>query len=185
MHNLGELYLSPFLAVDHLRTSLRLNVGFIIKESIGYSRVFPFDYNQIHLEPDLDLVKFKGTAEITRTPQGLLVQADLSALLAGECGRCLKSLLIPLRTKFTELYALSQRHVTESGLILPEDGHIDLEPLAREYLILEIPINRICKPDCKGLCSVCGENLNLVDCGHHPENIDPRFSILKNLLSDT
>lgn len=170
--------------MDHLRTPLRLNVGFIIKESIGYSRVFPFAFPHLHFDPDLDLVQFSGQAEITRTPQGLLVQADLSALYAGECGRCLTPLAIPLHTKFAELYALSQRHVTDSGLILPEDGHIDLEPLAREYLILEIPINNICKPTCKGLCPVCGENLNKIDCGHHPQEIDTRFSVLKNLLSD-
>ncbi|HNB50802.1 MAG TPA: DUF177 domain-containing protein [Anaerolineales bacterium] len=170
--------------MDHLRTPLRLNVGFIIKESIGYSRSFPFEYDHIHFEPDLDLVKFHGTAEITRTPQGLLVQANLYGLYAGECGRCLKPLPFPLHAKFAELYALSQRHVTESGLILPEDGHIDLDPLAREYLILEIPINQICEEDCKGLCPVCGENLNQRDCGHRPEDIDPRFSVLKNLLSD-
>jgi uncharacterized protein len=171
--------------VDHLRTPLRLNVGFIIKESIGYSRVFPFDYNQIHLEPDLNLEQLTGSAELTRTPQGLLVQANLNALLAGECVRCLTPLSVPLKTQFAELYALSRRHVTESELILPEDGHIDLGPLTREYLILEVPINPTCKSDCKGLCPVCGENLNEVDCGHHNEDVDPRFSELKKLLSDS
>ena len=168
--------------MDHFRTPLRLNVGFIIKESIGYSRIFPFDYDQIHFDPDLDLEKLTGTAEITRTPQGLLVQANLFALLASECGRCLTPLSVPLNAQFAELYASSQRHVTESGLILPEDGHIDLEPLAREYLILEVPINHICKPDCKGLCPVCGENLNERACGHQNEDLDPRLSALKKLL---
>lgn len=171
--------------MDHLRTPLRLNVGFIIKESIGYSRSFPFAYHQIHLEPDLDLERLNGSAEITRTPQGLFVQANLTALLGGECARCLTPLSIQLKTQFAELYALSQRHVTESGLVLPEDGHIDLDPLAREYLILELPINPTCKPDCKGLCPVCGGNLNEVDCGHRNEDIDTRFSALKNLLSDS
>ena len=170
--------------MDHFRTPLRLNVGFIIKESIGYSRIFPFNYNQFILHPDLGLEKLTGNVEITRTPQGLLVQASFSALLAGECGRCLKPLSVSLHTQFAELYALSQRHVTESGLILPEDGHIDLEPLTREYLILEVPINQICKPDCKGLCPLCGENLNEMDCGHRKEDIDPRFSVLKKLLPD-
>ncbi len=171
--------------MDHFRTPLRLNVGFIIKEFIGYSRVFPFDYDQIHLEPDLDLEKLTGNVEITRTPQGLLVQANLTALIAGECGRCLKALSIPIHTQFAELYALSQRHVAEEGLILPEDGHIDLDPLAREYLILEVPINQICKPDCKGLCPVCGENLNERDCGHQNEVVESGFSVLKKWLPDS
>ncbi len=46
---------------------------------------------------------------------------------------------------------LMRRSVTESNLILPEDGHIDLEILVREYMLLEIPISPLCSPDCKGL----------------------------------
>ena len=170
--------------MDYLRTPLRLNVGFIIRESVGYNRVFPFDFLRVHLEPDLDLEQLKGGAEISRTPQGLLVQVKLSVVMATECVRCLAPVQITLSTQITELYALSQRHVTESGLILPEDGHIDLGPIAREFIILEIPINPLCKVDCKGLCLTCGENLNEKDCGHRDPNIDPRFSVLKNLLTD-
>jgi len=51
-------------------------------------------------------------------------------------------------------------------LIMPEDGHIDIEPLVREYMVLEIPINPVCKPACKGLCPVCGEDLNQATCEH-------------------
>jgi uncharacterized protein len=170
--------------VNHFKTPLRINVGFIIKESAGYSRAFPFDFHNIHLEPDLDLEHLFGSAEITRTPQGLLVQAKLKVTFPSECGRCLTPLNLELSTQFTELYALSNRHVTDSGLILPEDGHINLGPLARECIILEIPINPTCRPDCQGLCSICGENLNETNCGHRNEELDPRFSVLKNLLTD-
>ena len=71
--------------------------------------------------------------------------------------------------------------MTESGLLVPEDGQIDLEPLLREYALLEFPISPVCKPDCKGLCPVCGENLNRTDCGHRPETDSP-FAVLKDLL---
>jgi uncharacterized protein len=67
-------------------------------------------------------------------------------------------------------------------LLLPEDSHIDLAPLIREFALLEIPISPICKPDCKGLCPVCGENLNETDCGHRPESNDSPFAVLKDLL---
>lgn len=49
---------------------------------------------------------------------------------------------------------------------IPEDGNIDFGPILREYLLLEMPIKPLCKPDCKGLCTVCGENLNLTTCEH-------------------
>ena len=64
------------------------------------------------------------------------------------------------------MYAFSTRSTSDSNLLVPEDGNIDLEWLVREYLLVEVPISPLCKPDCKGLCSVCGENLNLNVCEH-------------------
>jgi uncharacterized protein len=87
-----------------------------------------------------------------------------------------------LKWGFTELYAFNKKSETDSGLLLPDDAQIDLQPLLREYALLEIPIKPICRPDCKGLCPVCGENLNETDCGHRPEESDSPFSTLKNLL---
>ncbi|NCP16799.1 DUF177 domain-containing protein, partial [bacterium] len=77
-----------------------------------------------------------------------------------------------------------ERSVTDSGLILPEDGYIDLEPLMREYALLEVPISPVCKPDCKGLCPVCGEDLNLVNCGHQAGGSESPFAALKPLLGE-
>lgn len=74
--------------------------------------------------------------------------------------RCLTNFDQLLHATFEELYAFDKRSVTESGLILPEDANIDLGPLVREYLLLEMPISPVCRPDCKGLCPICGANLN-------------------------
>jgi len=152
------------------RHPLRLNVGFIVSQAIGYSRDFNFDFPQIHLQPDLDLTNLAGVVRIGRTPQGLLVQCKFSAFLNSECVRCLNEAQISLQTDFSELYAFSQRSVSESGLILPDDGNIDLEPMLREYLVIEIPISPLCKPECKGLCLVCGEDLNVTQCEHQVEH---------------
>ena len=166
------------------RNPLRLNVGFFVNQSIGYSRDFPFQFPTLRLEPDLDLLNLAGTARITRTPQGLPVQLRMHATLQSECARCLTEIEQPLEISFTELYAFSPRTVTESGLILPEDGHIDLAPLVREYMLLEIPISPLCKPDCLGLCPVCGESLNENSHHHDEESIDPRLEALKKLLDE-
>ncbi len=161
---------------------LRLNVGFIIHQNIGYSRDFIFDIEQIHLQPDLDLKNLTGTARVTRTPQGLPVQVKMHATVHAQCVRCLEEFDLPLDIEFTELYAFSQRSVTDSDLILPEDAHIDLEPLVREYMLVAIPMSPLCKPDCKGLCPICGENQNNTTCNHDVEDIDPRLAVLKSLL---
>ena len=125
---------------------------------------------------------FTGTARFDRTPQGLILQADFAGTSGLECARCLEAFVQPLRWSLTELYAFDHRSITDSNLLVPEDGQIDLEPLLREYALLEIPINPICKPDCKGLCPMCGENLNLVDCGHRNVSTDSPFVALKDLL---
>jgi uncharacterized protein len=161
---------------------LRLNVGFIIHESVGYCRDFPIDIPAIRLAPDLILNNLSGVVRVTRTAQGLLVQVKLRAEGEAECGRCLDSFSQTLETDFTELYAFTPNSVTESGLLVPENGKIDLAPLAREEMLLAYPISPVCKPDCKGLCPICGENLNQATCNHENDDIDPRLDTLKSLI---
>jgi uncharacterized protein len=67
------------------------------------------------------------------------------------------------------MYAFSPRSVAENGLILAEDANIDLEPIVREYLLVEVPINPLCRPDCKGLCTICGADLNETTCEHQSQ----------------
>lgn len=168
--------------VDESRHALRLNVGFIVGLPVGSSREFLFDFPSLHLPPDLDLSQLSGSARVTRTPQGLYLQVKMQAVVQTECVRCLDGIQLPLRVDFADLFAFTSRTVSESGLILPEDGYIDLAPMVREYMLLEIPINPLCTPDCKGLCAICGENLNESPHNHNEEVIDPRLAILKNLL---
>jgi len=164
------------------RRPFRLNVGFIIHEDVGSVCEFPFDFEKIKLSDDLELRNFSGLVNIGRTPQGLLVTGKLEAGTTLDCVRCLKSFSHSMDWEMTEMYAFNEKSVSDSGLIVPEDAQIDLEPLIREYALLEIPINPICKPDCKGLCPECGQDLNMKDCGHHPGMDGSSFSVLKDLL---
>lgn len=133
------------MSVENSRSLLRLNVGFIIHEQIGYSREFPFEIPFVHLPPDLDLTNLAGTARVTRTGQGLLLQVKMRALISAECVRCLKDFDQPLTVDFTELYAFTKDQVTESGLLVPETGKIDLATLLREEFLLAIPISPLCR----------------------------------------
>lgn len=163
---------------------LRLNVGFIVAQSAGYSRDFTIEIPQVRLPPDLVLTDLAGDVRVSRTPQGLLLQTNLQGNTNLDCVRCLEPFSATLHANFTELYAFSRRNVTESGLLFPDDGHIDLLPLLREYMLLELPISPLCRPECEGLCPICGENLNLTTCNHEEEPADPRLEVLKKLLED-
>jgi uncharacterized protein len=170
--------------MNNLTAPLVLNVGFISQQSIGYNRVFYFDLPELVLQPDLKLRQVEGEIEFSRTSEGLLAQGKFQAVVDATCGRCLCDFEQVLITDFTELFTFPSHVREDTELVYPEDGQIDFGPILREYMILEIPINPVCKQDCKGLCSVCGNNLNTEPCDHELDSIDPRMSVLKSLLDD-
>ena len=163
---------------------LRFNVGHIIHETPGYTKSISFEFPFYELGDDLTVKDFKGTVHFSRTQKGCLLQGQLEATTATICSRCLDATLTQTESEFTELYAFDHRTETESGLIVPEDGYIDITELSREYLLLDAPTTPLCKPDCAGLCPICGENLNHGTCDCKTDAIDPRMAKLKDLLDD-
>ena len=164
------------------RRPFRINVGFIIHEEIGYSCEFPFEFDEIKLGNDLELRAFIGSVSVGRTPQGLLVTGKFSAGTTLECVRCLNPYNQSLTWDMTELYAFNQKSMSESELMVPENAQLDLEPIIRGDALLESPVSPICRTECKGLCPVCGQDLNVRDCGHRPQEDDSPFSVLKKLF---
>jgi uncharacterized protein len=158
---------------------MRINVGFLLNQPKGTYRDFPFDLPGIELSKDVTTGQLIGNARISRTSEGLLVQGEYNTTISTTCVRCLEKTEPKLHTEFTELYVFPQLHGNEFDteeepeLILPNDGYIDMEPLVSEYLLLEIPMKPLCKPDCKGLCSFCGTNLNQATCEHQKQSANP------------
>lgn len=148
------------------RFPLKINVGFLRNEPVGSSRDIHFDFDELKFPPDLNVRDFHGKVHISRTPQGLLIEGQFTGILPMECVRCLEPFDQRVSAEFDEMYAYKTFDFTESGLYVPEDGNIDLGPVVREYVMLDYPIKPLCKPDCLGLCTVCGENLNLGTCEH-------------------
>ena len=146
--------------------------------------MLPYEFGPVLLDGDLKLEMLRGQSEVSRTLQGLIIKTTLSTIVDAECGRCLTEIKLPISTEFTELFVFSRKDRSDDDLVLPEDGFVDLGPIARENLLLEVPINAICKTDCKGLCTNCGQNLNETDCGHREDPTDPRMAKLKSLLNN-
>jgi uncharacterized protein len=178
----GWSFFNPNQAMN-ATSLLRLNVGFIIHESVGYSRKFPISVDLIEIQPDLVLSEMDGNIKVTRTAEGLLVQVKMVAKVSIECVRCLDSFSQLLYIDFTDLYNFAHHISDESDLIVPENGILDMTPSIREEMQVAIPIKPLCRPDCKGLCPVCGENRNIVQCDHHQDSIDPRLESLRTLLN--
>ncbi len=154
--------------MEQIRHPLRTNVGYFLNKPIGYSREFEIDFPHIFIEPDFHADNLKGTYSFSRTSEGLLLQADLEADIKGQCSRCLEPVMVHVCTKFEELYVFETRMKEElDEEEVPNDGYIELGVPFRDYLLLEMPINTLCQPDCKGICIDCGQNLNAGTCEHN------------------
>lgn len=151
---------------------LRLNVGFLLSQSAGYGRQFDFRETKLNLGGDLQVEEFSGRILLNRTPQGIVAKGDFSARLPSECARCLKPFAAPVSIHLEDLFVYPPQNATDPLLAVGEDAHLNLEPLLREYVLINQPTRPLCRADCKGLCAVCGNDLNDSEC-HHPAEEPP------------
>ena len=163
---------------------LRLNVGFLLKEGVGQSREFTYDDPMVQLADDLTVHNLRGVVTLTRTPQGLYAQGHLQGAIDHECTRCLTAMEQPVSVRLSELYHYPPENAPEEELTVSEDAHLDLAPVLREDFLLSIPIQAICRSDCKGLCPQCGKNWNEGPCECPDDDIDPRWAGLTGLLKE-
>jgi uncharacterized protein len=148
---------------------LRLNVGFLLSQTAGYGRQFDFREDKLNLGGDLQVETFSGRALLSRTPQGIVAQGDFTALIPAECARCLKPFAAPVSLHLEDLFVYPPQNATDPLLTVGEDAHLNLEPLLREYILINQPTRPLCREDCKGLCTVCGADLNEEAEHHHME----------------
>ncbi|MBN1429305.1 MAG: DUF177 domain-containing protein [Anaerolineae bacterium] len=166
---------------------LRLNVGFLLKEGPGYSREFDFDQDGTFIVEDVVISRLRGVLRLTRTRQGIVIQGTLRTQIATECVRCLIPIALPCDIELSELFvypATPAASPAPNPYFVDDGGFIDLQPIIREEGILAVPIQTLCSPDCKGLCSQCGQNFNEGTCDCAEEDIEPRLASLRALLEE-
>jgi uncharacterized protein len=113
---------------------------------------------------------------------GIEVSADVSAPWTGECRRCLTPVSGEIRAHVRELYRPRDRGDDDDEETYPLSGEmLDLAPLVRDALILELPLAPLCSEQCRGICPTCGADLNLGGCGCAAEAADPRWGALDAL----
>jgi uncharacterized protein len=133
----------------------------------------------------------------------VLLQGSFTAHVAAPCKRCLADVTLDLPVSFT-LNLVPESLVRGENSAEGEDSDdqgetagsfeledtdeevfdgktIDLDPIVREQVLLALPMNAVCREDCKGLCAQCGQNLNEKQCGCETKVIDPRLAPLMNI----
>ena len=145
----------------------RINIGFLINQPVGYSRVLPFELDEIDMEDGLFLHAVNGSIDFIRTQDGLIARTVFDAEVESDCSRCLKLFQEKIHSEFEEYFTFPYVEPSEDEIKVPEDGNIDFKPILHDYMLIELPINPVCQPDCRGLCPICGQNLNQAACEHY------------------
>lgn len=164
-------------------SALRINVGFLLHQDVGYSRNFEFNEATVQIEDDLDVCNLIGEVQFTRTAQGLYAKGRLQAKTSLECVRCLSDFNQQLTIEVNDLFNYPPGKDTDPLLSIPQSGILDMTDLVREYLVLDIPIQPVCGTECAGLCAICGNDKQNGMCEHPEEEIDPRMAVLQSLLN--
>ncbi|HEV2766148.1 MAG TPA: DUF177 domain-containing protein [Acidimicrobiales bacterium] len=112
---------------------------------------------------------------------GVVVKGTTAAPWVGDCRRCLRPVEATLTAAILEIY---EPDPTEGETQPLQGDHIDVEPVAREAVLLELPLAPLCRHDCAGLCPECGADLNQGACGCAVDQSDPRWAALDDLRFD-
>ncbi len=162
---------------------MRFNVSYLVDAPIGAQGTIQLDERNIMLVDDLFVHHLAGDMQLTRIDKGLFAEGELSATIEAECVRCLVD--FPLRLKFELedlVFALPFVPKSVNPYRVMEDGWLNPLPALSEQIWLALPLQILCKQDCRGLCDQCGIELNTQTCQCEDESIDPRLAILKELL---
>jgi uncharacterized protein len=117
----------------------------------------------------------------TRATTGTVFELDFVGRLHGPCQRCLADAVVDRRIRAREYHAASEQADEELRSPYVAEDKLDLSAWARDALALALPAQILCRPDCAGLCPVCGKDLNVEPHMHEEEHTDPRWAALEAL----
>ena len=121
--------------------------------------------------------------DVAHTTNGYSLRLRFAADLEGPCVRCLESADQEVQVDAREIDQPGGGEELSSPYL--DEGQLDLQAWARDALALALPTQIVCREDCKGLCAVCGENLNRAGPDHvHEPEPDPRWAALRDLKLD-
>jgi len=169
---------------------VQFNVSSLLQQHTGALREYVIDDD---VRIDGERHHLAGQARMDRTPDGIFVRAEMRGTHRTECSRCLRPVEIPVVVAFAEEYLPSVDVVTGARLDPPEgreeayrinERHfLDLEEPVQQYWAMAVPMAPLCREDCAGLCSACGQE---IAGGVHrctDDEIDARWAKLAELTS--
>lgn len=170
---------------------MQINTAQLLKQAIGSSRSYKINDILSFAEEEIGECHIQGEVELIRTDKGILVKGILAGKSSLTCSRCLTIFDYPLSFGIEDEFFPSKDVISGISLSLPDDSttfmidehHVlDLSEAVRQYTLLTMPMKPLCHPDCAGLCSNCGANLNQGDCYCTPRSQEsPPGNVLRKV----
>lgn len=146
---------------------------------------YTFEIPQFSFEGDM--IKPIGLCEVVGVISSdsdiLILSAKIKADLEMICSRCLETFIYPIDIDIEERFTTNRNSKDDEAIVVMDDV-LDITEIVETSIISTLPIKRVCKNDCKGLCQECGCNLNHNTCSCHKEDVDIRFEVLKGLFDN-
>jgi uncharacterized protein len=160
-------------------------------------RVVPTDHSEVAVpvkteDRPIGEPVLRGPVRLMHTQGGVLVQGRLCGEATLLCARCLDPVTVPLDVELEEIFTPTIDVLTGRSLLSEEEDRalwiderhiLDLSEVVRQDVLLALPMHALCTEECRGLCPVCGQNLNQGSCSCAPEP-DPRWVALLDLLKE-
>ncbi len=172
--------------------TMQISVESIWNELGGHVHCdLPVDIPPFHLR-GVEMVVAEGSTvafDVYHTEEGWFLTGQGDVALTARCSRCLGEAEVVVPVSFsveipdTGDRRDDQKSVDEDEVIprITRQGDLDVQERVLEEIILSIPLRILCDPDCKGLCPVCGVNLNETTCECERDPVDPRLAALQKL----
>lgn len=119
------------------------------------------DIHGLDLMPGIDASEVAGSLTLTKLEESILVEGNLEAKVTLICDRCLENFDHLISFELDREYRIDRKDYSPETLTIDKYLEINLARPIREELILAIPMKNLCKTECKGICPLCGVNLNL------------------------
>jgi uncharacterized protein len=139
---------------------------------------FTYDYEYIRI---VEPIQFRG--QLDMLGEFFELQGKITGTIELTCSRCLVKYPHELNIEVDEKFSNDQEAVDrDEDIIFMDSDTLDITEIVLSNIILSLPIKRLCKEDCKGLCPICGTDLNTSSCSCVAEEVDPRFAKLKDFF---
>jgi uncharacterized protein len=158
--------------------------GLALRGGDRYEREYPLDMAPIFLGGARYDVLVPGGVRIVvdRVAGGFLVKVSLAAKVYGPCARCLAEVVFDTEAEQQEFVPTTQEGWDEGDLsAFVADLVVNVDGIAREAIVLNLPAQVLCSSSCRGLCCRCGQDLNRGSCECPPVQVDDRWGGLKDI----